>query len=186
MQISASSKRMTGGLLILMTAQFFCAVFFVADALFDFRQDAGEDDTRLHLVIETLAALGLISAVILEAKLLMSLLRRQAQLEASIDVARAAVQDVMNALFETWRLTPSETDIATFLVKGLSIAEIAELRGNAEGTIKSHLGAIYRKSGTRNRGELLSVLIDSMMARDSDATPDAWEGGVISAGEQSG
>jgi len=30
--------------------------------------------------------------------------------------------------------------------------------------VKAHLNAIYRKSGARNRGELLSLLIDSLLA----------------------
>jgi DNA-binding NarL/FixJ family response regulator len=62
-------------------------------------------------------------------------------------------------------LTPSEADVANFLVKGLGIAEIAQMRGSAEGTIKSHLNSIYRKSGTHNRGEVLSLIIDSLMDR---------------------
>ncbi len=37
------------------------------------------------------------------------------------------------------------------------------MRGSAEGTVKSHLNAIYRKSGTANRGELLSSIIDTLI-----------------------
>ncbi|MGD9295546.1 MAG: helix-turn-helix transcriptional regulator, partial [Roseobacter sp.] len=82
-------------------------------------------------------------------------------------VASAAVYDVIAAHFETWRLSPSERDVATFLVKGLDISEIARVRNCAEGTVKAHLNAIYRKSGARNRGELLSLLIDSLLASKS-------------------
>lgn len=70
---------------------------------------------------------------------------------------------MLDAQFDAWGLSPAEHDVATFLVKGMSIAEIARLRGNKDGTIKAHLNAIYRKSDTTNRGELLSVLIDGLM-----------------------
>ena len=44
-----------------------------------------------------------------------------------------------------------------------TVAKIADLCGSAEGTIKSHLNAIYRKSGTSGRGDLLSVIIDGLI-----------------------
>lgn len=187
MAFPQTSKRMSGGLLILMTVQLACAAFFAADALVDFGISRDNDDGPWHLVIETVAALGLVGAVIFEARLLRQMLQRQAHLEESLDSARAAVHDVMLAHFEGWGLTPSETDIATFLVKGLSIADIAVVRGSAEGTVKSHLNAIYRKSDTRNRGELLSVLIDSMMARDSEIPGErAGDGQSARQDEQTG
>ena len=40
---------------------------------------------------------------------------------------------------------------------------IAELRGSAEGTIKTHLNAIYRKSGVSGRAQLVSVLVEDLL-----------------------
>lgn len=51
------------------------------------------------------------------------------------------------------------------MVKGLNTSEIAAMRGSAEGTVKAQLNAIYRKSDTRNRAEMLSALIDTMMGQ---------------------
>ena len=102
----------------------------------------------------------------IETRILMWLLRRKAHLEESLNAAQAAVQDVIDAEFANWGLTPAELDVATnFLVKGLSTAEIAAMRGSAEGTVKAQLNAIYRKSGTGNRAELMSLLIDTMMGQ---------------------
>ena len=86
-------------------------------------------------------------------------------------MAGAAIAEVIEAHFAEWALTPAEHDIANFLVKGLSIAEIAQVRGSAEGTVKSHLNAIYRKSGSQNRGELLAQILDSLMARELGERP---------------
>ena len=53
--------------------------------------------------------------------------------------------------------------MATFAIKGLSNAEIAQMRGSAEGTVKAHLNAIYRKAGVQGRGALLSMLVKDLM-----------------------
>jgi len=79
---------------------------------------------------------------------------------------------VMEGHFRAWWLTPSEQDVATFTIKGCSIAEIAALRGSAEGTVKTHLNAIYRKAGVPGRGQLVSVLIEDLMGGPLVAAPD--------------
>ncbi|MEY8881115.1 helix-turn-helix transcriptional regulator [Donghicola sp. XS_ASV15] len=109
-------------------------------------------------------------AIDVEGRFLFAMLRRQAHLEESLDQARSAVQDIMEDRFSEWGLTPSEQDIATFLIKGFTTTEIAELRGSAEGTIKTHLNAIYRKAGVRNRTEVLSHLLDCIMVTEHKDT----------------
>ena len=41
-------------------------------------------------------------------------------------------------------LSPAERDVALFQIKGLSVAEIAALRGTSEGTVKAQAAAIVR------------------------------------------
>ena len=150
----------------LIAVQIVCAAFFMADLVADFREAAvsPSGEFRFHLPIEAVATLALLAAVVFETRYVVRLLRRKDDLERSLAVARGAVHDVIEAHFEAWGLSPSERDVAMFLVKGLNTAEIAEMRASAEGTIKAHLNAIYRKSGTRSRADMLSVLIDSLMA----------------------
>ncbi|SFT55749.1 helix-turn-helix transcriptional regulator [Sedimentitalea nanhaiensis] len=152
-------------LIFLVIIQAVCAAFFAADLIADFKETADMTTTHWHLYIESIATLSLVGSIMFETRVLMDLLRRKAHLEASVSVATSAMHDVIESHFDRWRLTLSERDVATFLVKGFGIAEIAALRGNAEGTIKSHLNAIYRKSGTHNRAELLSLIIDGLMVR---------------------
>ncbi|WP_439109870.1 helix-turn-helix transcriptional regulator [Lentibacter sp.] len=149
-------------LTLLMGVQFFCAVFFVGDVIADYRA-MGVFGGGFHLWVEIFAAGSLMATIGFEAWLLLSILRREAHLEDRLRGASAAVYEVIDSEFEAWKLSPAEMDVATFLVKGLDIAEIARVRGSAEGTIKAHLNAIYRKSGTHGRGELLSVLIDALL-----------------------
>ena len=117
----------------------------------------------VHFWFEMLAALSLVVTITFEAGLLMRMLRRAAHLQGRLAVTKLAVYDVIEAEFEAWKLSPAEADVASFLVKGFGIAEIATLRGSAEGTLKAHLNAIYRKSGAHSRGDVLSLLIDRLL-----------------------
>jgi DNA-binding CsgD family transcriptional regulator len=158
------------GLIALVAAQTVCAVFFLSDVLNDWRDMGLSFATELHVSVEFLATLALCAAIVFETRYILRLLRRKEHLERSVSIASAAMRDVIEAHFEAWKLTPAEQDIATFLVKGMTIPEIAVLRGSAEGTIKSHLNAVYRKSGTQGRGDLLATILDSVMeAREEPA-----------------
>jgi DNA-binding NarL/FixJ family response regulator len=158
-----TDSRLPIGLIALIAVQVICVIFFITDVVEDYRAAAPGSGLSLHLNIEAVATLSLLAAIVVEVRYLLALLRRKAQLEQAVEIASAAVHEVIDAHFEDWSLSPSERDVATFLVKGLDIAEIARVRGCAEGTVKAHLNAIYRKSGSRNRGELLSLLIDGLL-----------------------
>lgn len=51
------------------------------------------------------------------------------------------------------KLTPKEAQIARLLLKGLPTAEIAEIEGNSDKTIRQHVSAIYAKCGVTSRSE---------------------------------
>lgn len=152
----------TGLLAALIAVQSLCAAFFLWDALDDYLE-GGPEVLGLHLGIEALATLSLIVAIGLEVGLLVHLLRREAHMIRSLSVAARAFHEIMDEHFAAWRLTPAEQDVATFLVKGADIPEIARLRGSAEGTVKAHLNAIYRKAGVSGRPALVSLLIEDLM-----------------------
>ncbi len=149
----------------LILAQCACAGFFLWDVVLDGGQLPRLWPLDFHVAVEAGAVLGLIAGIVFEARVLVRLLARKAHLEHQVSIAQRAFHQVIEAHFDDWRLTASEIDIAWFTVKGLSIAEIAALRGTAEGTVKSHLNAIYRKAGVTNRGGLLALLIDDLMDR---------------------
>lgn len=154
--------------IVLICLQLFCAVFFTGDVYADF-QESGRQAIDAAMVIEALACIGLCTAIFIEYGYLMDLLQRKAHLEVALNTAKTAVNEVVFNLFDEWQLTPAEKDIATFMVKGYSTGEIAEFRGSAEGTVKAQLNSIYRKSGGRNRSEVLSIILDTLMGRDMEA-----------------
>ncbi len=69
-----------------------------------------------------------------------------------------------------WGLSQAEADVAIFVAKGFSNAEIAEMRGSAITTVKSQLGRIYQKSGLDSRYQLIAFVTDEVvsMAREAE------------------
>lgn len=153
----------TSILIVLMAVQLLCAVFFVTDAARDFIDEGGFASLDGHLLVEIVATCALLAAIAVEGRFLRGLMRRKARLEESLANASAEVHDVISSQFDEWRLSPAEHDIAMFLVKGLGTQDIADLRGSAEGTVKAHFAAIFRKAGVHSRAELLSALIDRLL-----------------------
>ncbi len=157
------ARREGAGLVALIPVQAFCAVFFLSDAISDFADVGRYALSDWHLILETVAALGLVVGIVFEFRYLLRLLRRKAHMERGLSIAAGALHDVMEAHFDRWNLTPAERDVATFALKGMSNTEIAELRGSAEGTVKAHLNAIYRKADVTGRSALLSLLVEDLM-----------------------
>lgn len=141
----------------LITVQIVCTVFFVHDVANDYLVDLS-----IHFGFELVAVLALVSAILMESWMVWDLLKRNNRLTKSLDLARSAMGDIIESHLDQWSLTDSERDVARLLIKGMNISDIAAARQSAIGTVKVHLNAIYRKSGVRNRGELMSLLFDSL------------------------
>ena len=154
------------GLVLLILVQSFAALFFLSDMIVDWMAndpDAGVGQGE-SILLETLASLTLVASVVVEVRLLIGLLRQQEQLRRGMQIASGALHQVIEAHYRDWGLTPSERDVAGFAIKGASIAEIALLRETAQGTVKAHLNAIYRKAGVSGRSELVSLLIEDLLS----------------------
>lgn len=147
-------------IMALIAAQVICAIVFFVDVMRDVA-DTGTVDWGL--LPEALASFALFVGIAFEALCLAHLLRRKASLERSVGLASSALQGVIENHFDAWKLTASERDVAALMVKGLSISEIAGVRGSAEGTVKAHLNAIYRKANARNRAEVLTHIMDTLI-----------------------
>ncbi len=157
-----AKPKMASALALLIAVQVASAVFFSADLLRDVMA-TGLSAVNWHLATEFLATLSLVVAIGVEARVLLRLLRREAHMIRSLSAAAKGLNDLMEELFATWGLTPAEQDVATFVIKGSDIAEIARLRGSAEGTVKAHLNAIYRKAGVSGRPALVSLLLEDLL-----------------------
>lgn len=167
-------------LALLILVQAACAVFFAGDVIADAVDSGRPLFSDTHLIVEGIAVIALVAAIAIELRFLLQMLRR-AQLQAqSLAVASGALWEVLEALFDRWRLTPAEREVAVFVVKGLSIAEIAALRHAAEGTVKSQLNAVYRKAGVTGRAQLASLLIEDLLDAPLVADRPGHDGGGAS------
>jgi DNA-binding CsgD family transcriptional regulator/PAS domain-containing protein len=61
------------------------------------------------------------------------------------------------------RLSPREQEVIHLLLEGLGTSQMADRLSISEHTIRDHLKRLYRKTGTRSRSELLSVLSTARM-----------------------
>ena len=145
---------------------FWAAVFCASVMLFE---DVGEamgvkwieewDD--LH-VWEFLIVGFLLLAILLVGVEAYRLKKQNDSLEEKVARASGAFQELLNGYFDNWDFSPAERDVARLILKGCSIAEIADIRGAKEGTVKAQTNAIYKKSGYANKTQLLSAFIEDL------------------------
>lgn len=117
----------------------------------------------VHLIFEIVAVVGLgFGALTLRGRLvgLRSYAERAAE---TIEVMRGHFEEVLEMNFSKWGLTKAERDITLLIVRGLTVAQIAEARSTAQGTIKAQSTSIFRKIGVSSKTELLSLIIDEFI-----------------------
>lgn len=117
-----------------------------------------------HEVAELAAILALSFGILGSAYLLTQFRKREARLQSQLDVASERFLQVILEQFETWGFTEAEQEIGLLLIKGLSIAQIAELRSRSQATVKAQNSSIYQKSGLRNRSQLVSYFVEELTA----------------------
>ena len=151
-------------LLGLLVLQVLAATFFIQDILITLlRLPVPPINWQLYELIEIGAAIGLVLGVVFGALAVRHSVRDAARMKSQLRAASGAFMELLEDRFAEWQLTPAEHDVALFLIKGLTISEIADLRATSEGTVKAQTNAIYRKSGVSGRAQLLSLFIDDLM-----------------------
>ena len=120
----------------------------------------------VHEAIEVTAVVGLIIGFVLGLMLVRSLMARNTKVEGQLRVASGEFHALLTEHFVQWGLSPSETDVAYFAIKGMSNHEISELRGTSDGTVKAQLNSVYKKAGLESRTQLLGYFIEELMAKE--------------------
>lgn len=64
--------------------------------------------------------------------------------------------------FTRWQLTPSESEIALLLLKGLSFDEIANIRQTKQKTVRQQATSIYKKAHVNGRHEFSAWFIEDL------------------------
>ncbi len=117
----------------------------------------------IHLFFEIFSAGALILAIRILVRQLRWLQARNSAQSQSLRFLRGEMDSFARSKFDEWNLTSAERDIATYMLKGLSIAQIAEARSTAEGTVKAQTSNIFRKTGVASRMELMSIFLDEFL-----------------------
>ena len=65
--------------------------------------------------------------------------------------------------FAGWGLTGTEVDVGLLALKGLNAAEIAAMRGSAQGTVRAQLTKIYAKAGVSNRAQFAALFVEDLL-----------------------
>jgi DNA-binding CsgD family transcriptional regulator len=173
-------------LVLVVAVQLICAGFFVWDILVGVVGLREEPVSwQVRELLEIGASVGLVLGVALGAILLARTIRRNREMEGQIRAAAGVFAELLQERFRQWGLTPSESDVAWFALKGLSTAEIAQVRGTSEGTVKAQSNAIYRKAGVSGRAQLMSLFIEDLMEASppTEKSPEPSPVAASSAGE---
>jgi DNA-binding CsgD family transcriptional regulator len=158
-----TESRHAAALAGLVVLQSLCAAFFLADVLGDLGWPPRLAGLGPHVALEAAVAAALIVGVAFGARETRRVLERQARAEDALAAASGAFATLLDAHFERWGLTPAERDVALLSIKGLEIAEIAALRGAAQGTVRSQCARVYAKAGVGGRAQLLGLFIEELM-----------------------
>lgn len=139
----------------------FAMSFFIYDIVSDL---VSNEDGMLHLGIETLVFLAISMVLFYELKHVKSLGKEIKKEKSKTARLAGELLAVMREQFSQWNLTPSESDVALLLIKGLSMKEIASARNVKEKTVRGQSTSIYAKSGYAGRHELAAHFIEDLMS----------------------
>nr|WP_321509215.1 helix-turn-helix transcriptional regulator [uncultured Celeribacter sp.] len=160
MKLPVPLKGSTAALAVVILLQGVAVIFFTGDALADALQGAAYLETAMELFVSIMLMAGLIMGIFQ----LRNLMNRLAEKSRALDIARGHLSEVIAAQFTAWTLTPAERDVALFALKGLDAAEIAALRGAANGTVRAQLTRIYAKAGVSSRAQLAAFFVEDLLS----------------------
>lgn len=152
-------ERKTLILTLVLAFQVLATMFFAVDVA----SDIASSGLGLHLSVELAATLALMAGVAFGAIQVRSMILHARADDTLIAAAKGAMNALIRQRFAEWGLTGAEADVALFAIKGLSVSEIATLRGSAQGTVRAQLTHIYAKAGTTSQTGLVAGFMDELI-----------------------
>lgn len=139
-----------------LAVQILSALFYVADSW-------AENDSGGLALLELFVSIALVAGACFAAVMLRRLIVEGSARDDALAVARGSIDVLIQRRFAHWKLSKAEADVALFALKGCSVAEIARLRGAAEGTVRSQLSQIYLKASVKNQSALIAQFIEELL-----------------------
>jgi DNA-binding CsgD family transcriptional regulator len=155
-------------------------VVLVAFSVGDIATDLAQGASWRHLVFESgVIAFSVFGMALFLARnrqttrALLEERRKRRLLEGETSELRSAnhrlsgdFADAVESQLKAWHLSAAENDVAIFLLKGMTLSEIADLRKTSEKTIKQQCSSIYAKSGLAGRAELSAFFLVEILNRN--------------------
>ncbi|MEL7091108.1 MAG: hypothetical protein AAFN94_05165 [Pseudomonadota bacterium] len=148
----------------LFAIQALCSAFFLADVLYEWLRPGQVNTFIENDAMEIAVTVALFLGLAFTITELRRVMRRHSQIADQLKVASGAFADLLETRFDEWNLTEAERAVAVLALKGYSVAEMADLRNTAQGTVKAQCAALYRKADVSGRLQLLSLFLEDLLA----------------------
>lgn len=140
--------------------------------------DFGDGVSTWHLVFEGTILVVAISGVVLmwqqldrtRSDLVEALVEAESWKKESAELIQGLAVAIERQ-FERWSLSAAEAEIGLFLLKGLSLKEIAVFRDTSERTVREQARALYRKSGLSGRPALSAFFLEDLLLPQTESAP---------------
>ncbi|MCK5425038.1 MAG: hypothetical protein KAI89_06670 [Emcibacter sp.] len=140
-----------------------CTLFFAMDVFGDMVLGRDFPTKGTHHIIELFVVIISLASFVFHFCELNRFFKRHNKIKDQMRVASGEFSRVIEDLFIEWALTPAEKDVAIYLIKGMSFADIAAIRNAKEGTVKAQSNSLYRKAGVKGCHELLALFLDELL-----------------------
>ena len=135
-------------------------LFFVNDVLDDFMTS---NHNNVHFYLELFFVVALIYLLATQFYKFNLVNNELSTVNDKLTILKGDLHKVIDKQFSVWKLTKAETDVAWFVIKGISFPKIAELRNVSEKTIHQQMSSVYKKSDTKNRHEFMSGFLEDFI-----------------------
>jgi DNA-binding CsgD family transcriptional regulator len=140
------------------------SLFFAYDIVSDI---FGKHEDWWHITVEFTVFLAIILVLYREIDRLREVKGKLVEERSRAARLSGELLDFMQSQFARWGLSPSESDVALLLIRGLSMKEIARARQVKEKTVRQQAASVYAKSGYAGRHELVAHFIEDLMSNRS-------------------